>query len=82
MHIKEGSEDFILERLKREGKGGIITRIAPNTYTYQKEVFDSNEMLPWIRTFTGRILDIHCSSDQLKSRFYRDLEEMYKRYDI
>lgn len=82
LHIKEGNEDFILERLKREGKGGIITRIAPNTYTYQKEVFDSNEMLPWIRTFTGRILDIHCSSDQLKSRFYSDLEEMYKRYDI
>lgn len=82
LHIQEKSEAFIIGRLEREGKGGTITRIAPNTYTYEKEVFDTNEMLPWIRTFTGRILDIKCSSDRLKTLFYEDMQKMYEIYDI
>ncbi|MDE5779425.1 MAG: WYL domain-containing protein [Lachnospiraceae bacterium] len=82
LHIQEGREDFIIERLKREGKGGIITRIEPNIYTYEKEVFDCNEMLPWIRTFTGRIRDIECSSARLKNLFYADMEKMYELYHI
>lgn len=82
LHIKEGAEHYILERLTREGKGGAINHIAPDTYTYEKEVFDSNEMLPWLRTFTGRILDIECSSSRLKSLFYSDMEAMYQMYDI
>lgn len=82
LHIKEGAEDYILERLTREGKGGTINHIAPDTYTYEKEVFDSNEMLPWLRTFTGRILDIECSASRLKSLFYSDMEAMYQMYDI
>lgn len=82
LHIQENSEAFILERLKREGKGGMINRIAPDTYTYEKEVFDSNEMLPWIRTFIGRILDIECSSSRLKARFLGDMKAMYQLYDI
>lgn len=82
LHIREDHEAYILERLKREGKGGIITRTAPDTYTYEKEVFDSNEMLPWLRTFTGRILDIECSSPKLKARFLKDMEAMYQLYDI
>lgn len=82
LHIKEGTEDYILERLNREGKAGTISHIAPNTYTYEKEVFDSNEMLPWLRTFTGRILDIESSSSRLKSLFYDDMEAMYQMYDI
>lgn len=82
LHIKEGAEDYILERLTREGKGGTINHIAPDTYTYEKEVFDSNEMLPWLRTFIGRILDIECSASRLKSLFYSDMEAMYQMYDI
>ncbi len=82
LSIDEKKEDFILERLKREGKGGRITHIAPNTYTYEKEIFDSNEMLPWIRTFTGRIIDIQCSSNWLRNIFYRDMETMYELYHI
>lgn len=82
LHIKEGAEDYILERLTREGKDGIINHIAPDTYTYEKEVFDSNEMLPWLRTFTGRILDVECSASRLKSLFYSDMEAMYQMYDI
>ena len=80
LHISEDSEQFILNRLKREGKGGTICRIAPDTFTYEAEVFDANEMLPWIRTFTGRIVSVESDCPRLNALFQRDLQEMYRMY--
>ena len=80
LHINEESEEYILNRLRREGKNGVIRRIAPNTFTYETEVFDANEMLPWIRTFIGRIVSIESDCTQLKERFQRDFLTMYHMY--
>lgn len=80
IHINELSEAYILNRLEREGKGGTILRIAPDTYTYETDVFDANEMLPWIRTFIGRIVDIESNCQKLNSLFRRDFLAMYKMY--
>ena len=71
-------EQYLLNRLQREGKNGHITRIAPNTFVYETDVFDANEMLPWIRTFTGRILSLE--SDWVGSEtFLRLLKERLLR---
>lgn len=78
LHINEQSEKYILKRLQREGKGGVIRQIAPDTFTYEIEVFDANEMLPWIRTFIGRIISIESDCQQLKERFRRDFLTMYR----
>ncbi|MBO5088727.1 MAG: hypothetical protein J6C01_08630 [Lachnospiraceae bacterium] len=81
LRIRE-DEQFIVERLQREGKGGVITCVEPNIYTYEKEVFDTNELLPWLRTFTGRIIDIECSSEQTKKLFFNDMQAMFDLYNI
>lgn len=78
----EPTENYIVERLKREGRGGIVTRIARNTYQYEITVFDCNEMLPWIRTFIGRILSLKCTAKSVEKRFYADLDAMYHMYAI
>lgn len=80
--ILENTENYILKRLASEGKGGLITKIGRNLYTYEKDVFDAREMLPWIRSFTGRIVDISCTSEKLKALFYNDMETMYRMYGI
>ncbi len=80
LHINERSEAHILNRLEREGKGGTILRIAPDTFTYETEVFDANEMLPWIRTFIGRIAAIESDCKKLEQLFQRDFLAMYKMY--
>lgn len=80
LHINEKTENYILKRLKREGKDGEVKRIASDTFTYETDVFDANEMLPWIRTFTGRIIDIESDCQRLKSVFDRDFSAMYKMY--
>lgn len=80
LHIQESSELYILNRLKREGKGGKIQRIADNTFTYEIDVFDANEMLPWIRTFIGRLLAVESDCERLKDLFQRDFLAMYNMY--
>lgn len=82
LHIQEPAEHFIVNRLEQEGRGGTVTQIDRNTYIYEKEVFDANEMLPWIRTFIGRIIDFTSSSRQLEQRFHHDLQAMYQMYGI
>ena len=78
----EPTEDYIIDRLQREGRGGTVTKTAPNTYRYEIQVFDCNEMLPWIRTFIGRILSLECTAQSVEKRFYDDLETMYRMYGI
>lgn len=81
LEVNEPYEHYIVTRLEREGKGGMITKLGATTYQYEKYVFDANEMLPWIRTFIGRILEFHCSSPFVEKRFYRDLQTMYHMYE-
>lgn len=80
LHIDERREQFILNRLRREHNGGTITHVSKDTYAYDVDVFDANEMLPWIRTFTGRILDIESDSPRVKRVFRQDLRKMYEMY--
>ena len=82
IQVLEPSEQYIVNRLMQEGRGGTLTRIEQNVYQYEIEVFDANEMLPWIRTFTGRILSLECSDKLVEQRFYQDLQAMYRMYEI
>lgn len=82
LYLREPEENYIVDRLKREGRGGTVTRIAENTYRYEREAFDCNEMLPWVRTFIGRILSLECTARSVEQRFYQDLNAMYRMYQI
>ncbi len=82
LSINEESEQYILNRLQREGKNGTITKIAENVFIYEKDVFDAIEMAPWIRSFIGRIIDIETEHSNLKARIEHDLETMYQMYHV
>ena len=82
LHINETTEIYVLERLEREKKQGTITKISPNTFVYENQVYDVREMFPWLRTFTGRILTLETNPPALAKLFYRDLNTLYKLYGI
>ena len=82
LYVQEPEEYYIVERLKREGRGGTVARISQNTYRYEREAFDCNEMLPWIRTFIGRIISLECTARSVEQQFYQDLKTMYQMYQI
>ncbi|QHI73091.1 WYL domain-containing protein [Aminipila terrae] len=75
------NERFIVNRIEREGRHGKLTQIDETTYEYFIEVFDTMEMMPWIRTFIGRIISIESSNIEVTQTFYSDLEKMYQLYN-
>jgi len=77
----EASEPFILQRLIREKRNGQVTVLDPHTYLYQADVYDALEMLPWIRTFIGRIKKLECSNPQVIERYNEDLDAMTSLYE-
>lgn len=75
-------EQHIHERLEREKRCGCVVRIDENTSRFYAEVFDSSELIPWIRTFICRITEIHFSNAKLEEQFQEDLNKMYEMYHL
>lgn len=81
LYIDEMTEQFVIERIKREGKDGIITKIDENIFEYTIEVTDTLEMVPWLRTFTGRIIELEGSESRVIAQFKRDINTMIALYN-
>jgi len=80
LYIDESTESYVLRRLYREGRGGEILRLDKNIYLYTKELFDTNEISSWIKTFIGRIISLEGTNREVIDRFYKDIEQMQKIY--
>lgn len=79
LHVNE-NEPFILSRLQREKRNGHIMQLNENTWIFTTDVLDAKEMLPWIRTFTGRIMSFTCTNPSVTDTFYNDLYDLQKMY--
>ena len=73
-------EGFIVDRLRREKRCGVLEQLDDRHWRFTADVFDALEMLPWVRTFTGRITDFTCSNPAVTGRFRDDLEAMSALY--
>ena len=76
------NEQHIRNRLEREKRCGTVEHLDNNTSRFSADVFDSLEMIPWIRTFICRITDIHFSNKELEEQFKIDLKAMYTLYGL
>ncbi len=79
VHVGAG-EEFIVSRLEREKRHGTVEQIDRETWRFSADVYDASEMLPWLRTFIGRIDRLECSSPFVTERFRNDLQEMRNMY--
>lgn len=78
--IDEQREDYVIQRLQREKRGGKIQRVKKDVYSYEIELYNAHEMLPWIKTFIGRILKLESSNKAMEKRFYDDMEKIKALY--
>ena len=78
----EDGEQFIVRRLEREKRCGRVEKIDDNRYRYVADVFDTTEMLPWIRTFICRITRMSLSNRTAENQFKADIREMYRMYGV
>ncbi len=73
-------EDYIVRRLEREKRTGSVTRLDDTHYQFSADVYDSTELIPWIRTFICRITQLDFSNRTVENVFKKDLHEMYRLY--
>lgn len=77
----EDNEHFIVERLKREKRCGQVAMISANLYRYSAQVYDARELLPWLRTFIGRIVKLECSNPEITQTFFADFHALNQLYE-
>lgn len=79
MHISP-EEYYIFDRVKREIRYGKIEQTGENTYLLTLDIYDPKEAVPWIRTFTGRIISVEGGTEEICRQFRTDTEAMAKLY--
>lgn len=77
----EKREDYILNRIKREGHGGTVERIEESLYEYRKIISDPNEMIPWIRSFGERAKVISSGTANTEYAIAEDWERAVAKYE-
>ncbi len=78
----EDDEEFIVRRLYREKRVGTVEKLDEHTYRFSADVYDSSEIIPWIRTFICRIVQMNFSNRTQHNKFKEDLDAMYRMYGI
>ncbi len=85
-HIKmviaadETTESFIFKRAEREKRNGTVSKTGKDLITYSGDFYDPGEMMTWVKTFTGRIVEFSCEQPQTEERLKNDISELYKMY--
>ena len=59
-----------------------MERLDAHTARFTAQVWDSNELVPWIRTFLCRITSIHFTNPAVDKRFRADVAAMYRLYGM
>lgn len=81
--IRYSAEEMhIPDRLEREKRCGKVEHLGPGRSRFCADVFDSSELIPWIRTFLCRIEEIHFSNEKLDEQFKNDIRKMYALYGL
>lgn len=73
-------EDYIPQRLEREKRTGTVEDLGGGRLRFTADVYDASELMPWVRTFLGRIEKLECSNPAVTARFRETLRELYDMY--
>jgi len=76
----EPQDSYILGRLAREKRYGTVEPLGDNRWRFSADVYDAWELLPWLRTFIGRILSLTCSNKTVEEQFWADFVELEVMY--
>ncbi|MGN0469358.1 MAG: WYL domain-containing protein [Acutalibacteraceae bacterium] len=78
----DDDEQYIFGRLQREKRCGTVERLDNNNARFFAEVYDTNEILTWIRSFICRITSVNFSNKEIEKQLKSDIEEMYRMYGV
>lgn len=70
----------IAQRLQREKRVGRVEQLDETTWRFSADVYDTRELLPWLRTFIGRIISLTCTNQKVEEQFWEDLSALADQY--
>ncbi len=73
-------EEHIPQRLEREKRCGRVESAGEGLWRFTADVWDAAELVPWLRTFIGRIVSLDCSNGRVTETFMEDLRELERMY--
>ena len=74
--------EYIVRRLQCEKRIGKVEQLDASTYRFTADVYETNELVPWIRSFICRIVGLKFSNRTVENKLKQDFQEMYKMYGI
>ena len=80
LRIDPVRDGFVLDRIRREGRGGRLQQIGEDSFLYEIEVLDVGEMMEWVKTFIGRIRKLESGSDEIAARFREEIQRLSEMY--
>lgn len=76
-------EEHVKRRMYRECRVGTVEELEGGSLIrFSADLYDPAEILPWIRSFYGRITDFSCDSEFVTHRFYDDMAELTMMYGL
>ncbi|MDR1702872.1 MAG: WYL domain-containing protein [Sporomusaceae bacterium] len=73
-------ELHIVRRLEREKRCGAVRQLGETVWLFTADVYNAQELMPWLRTFIGRIESLTCSDKIVEERFWSDYALLLKLY--
>ena len=81
MRINVGyDEEYIVRRLQREKRSGEVLRLDETTWQFSADICDARELMPWVRTFIGRIISLDCTDETFMKDYRNDLRKLAALY--
>lgn len=77
----EPEATHILKRLHREKRQGEVKQIANSRYMFSVDCYDAWELVPWMRSFFGRIVSVSSTNKTVETLFAEDMEKMFALYE-
>lgn len=75
-------EGYVADRLRAEARCGKVEDLGGGLWRFTAEVCNDEELVPWMRTFFGRMTSFRFSRRNLENRFRQDLEQLYALYEV
>lgn len=69
-------EQHVRRRMYRECRSGRVEELEGGLMRFTAELCDLTEILPWVRTFIGRITAFDCENESITQRFMNDLAQL------
>ncbi|NLL48543.1 MAG: WYL domain-containing protein [Firmicutes bacterium] len=78
----ESDYPFVLNRVRRQARGGVITEITDKEFLYTVNVNDPVELLPWIRSFNHHVEVLPSAEHDLRERLDSERRRMLANYGV